>query len=365
MILNMVKKAVAVEIMTYFNRAENHLDLPTRQAFTKAREKIKYTAFEDFFEKSCELALIGDDLKKYKGFRIFAGDGTSFFVGDLKNESIRDYFGESTTIKGKAMCRLSGIVDVLNEFIVNAKVSGFDVGERALAIKQIQELKDIRDALYLFDRGYWSPELVREIHENCQKFVMRLPSSVANPVSTDKNGEIIPLRHCVFTLADGDREILVTNLTTDEVSDEELFSLYAKRWGIESKYLTLKARLEIDSFSGQSANIVLQDIFATLYISNLSSFMCHSADKEIEKKTAHKGNKYPQKSNRAFSISLLRERFVKIILIDDHLERNRELDRLMRAISANVVYIGKHKPKPRDKRKIKESRACKKYKSVL
>jgi hypothetical protein len=57
------------------------------------------------------------------------------------------------------MCGISAVVDVLGNCIVDASVSPFSVGERTLAILQIENLKDVPDALYLFDRGYWSPAL--------------------------------------------------------------------------------------------------------------------------------------------------------------------------------------------------------------
>ena len=366
MILNMIKKAIAVEAMMFFGHFDNISKIPSRQAFSEAREKISYLAFKDFFDKSCELAVAGgEDARTYKGYRLFASDGTSFFVGDLENDSIKEYFGQSTTIEGKAMCRISGIVDVLNECIVNTKVSGFEIGERVLAIEQVKELKDVNNALFLFDRGYWSQELVREICSNGQKFLMRLASNTGKTIVKNESGETLKLRRHSFLLPSGEVEILLTNLSADEVTDEELCRLYAKRWGIETKYLELKDRLQIDSFSGESANIVLQDIYATLYISNLTAFLCFEADKIIEERTGDKNNKYKQKTNRSNCISLLRDRFIRICLLATPMQRTLAMKRLVKDISANVTYINKSNPRPRDKRKIKEARCRAFSKPVL
>jgi len=40
--------------------------IPTRQAFSQAREKISYLAFKDFFDKSCELAADSKDARLLK-----------------------------------------------------------------------------------------------------------------------------------------------------------------------------------------------------------------------------------------------------------------------------------------------------------
>jgi len=352
--LNMIKKSIKAEIMSYFPIINKEIETPSRQAFTQAREKIKYTLFKDFFEKSCELATNNNEAKLFKRYRLFAIDGTSFLVGPM--DKLKEYFGESTTIPGNAMCRISAVVDIPNDYIVNACVSPYSAGERVLAIKQIEELKNVSNALFLFDRGYWSTELTGKIISNNQKFVMRLASNTGKTIIKDETGEIFKLRRYSFSLPSGELEVLLTNLTEDEISNDELAALYAKRWGIETKYLELKSRLQIDKFSGESINIVLQDIYSTLYISNLVAFLCLESDEIIKEKTAGKNNKYAQKTNRSLCISNLRDRFVFICLIADDIARDAALLHLCSEISKNVTYIDKSKPRPRDKRHIKNSR---------
>ena len=352
--------------MDYFYQAEKETEIPSRQAFSQAREKISYLAFADLFAKSCELAINnncpGMEAGLYKGYRILAVDGTSFIVGPL--HTLAGHFGESTTVPGKAMCRISGVVDILEETIVDAAVSPYCVGERALAMGQIEALKAVSNALYLFDRGYWSPELVSRVINNGQKFLMRLASNGGKANVKDKNGAEYPLRRYSFTLPGGETEVLLTNISEDDMSNGELAALYAKRWGIETKYLELKDRLQIDSFSGESANVVLQDIYSTLYISNLTAFICFEADEVIKEKIVGKNNKYGQKVNRSVCIAALRKRFVDLCLLDDPLMQSAALCRLRHDITKCVSYVGYSKPRPRDKRKIKNARLMK-WKSLL
>ena len=353
-VIKMVKKSAKVEIMDFYYDFDETAESPSRQALSDAREKISYLAFKDFADKSFELTLSGEGAREYKGYRLFACDGTSFVVGMLSHLS--KYFGESTSVPGKAMCRISGIVDVLNECIIDAVVAPFSTGERVLAMTQIEKLKHVPNALYLFDRGYWKPELVKSIVMNNQKFVMRLPSNVHNTAVKDDDGNIIPLRKHSFTLPGGEVETLLTNLTEDEISNAELEVLYTKRWGIETKYLELKDRLQIDKLSGKTENIVLQDIYATLFISNLVAFTCFDADKLIAEKTKNKNNKYRQKANRSTCISAYRRRLIKICLIESESKRELAIERLCRDISKDVTYIDKSKPTPRNRRQLKQSR---------
>lgn len=218
-ILNLVKKSAKVELMNFFHQADKALETPSRQAFTQAREKISFLAIKDFFEKSCELAVNSDGAKLYNGYRLFAIDGTSFIVGKLNK--LASYFGESTSVKGSAMCRISGVIDIMNDCIVDALVSPFSVGERALAISQVKQLSPVSNALFLFDRGYWSPELVAAIITNGQKFLMRLASNVG-----ESSVSIDGLRKYSFSLPSGKTEILLTNLTAEEMPDDELAYLY-------------------------------------------------------------------------------------------------------------------------------------------
>jgi len=353
-LLRMVKKSIKVELMDFFYQADKEIAIPSRQALSKAREKISYTAFADFFNKSCELVVDDHAAKTHKGYRLFAIDGTTFVVG--RHDKLSNYFGDSTAVAGKAMCRISAVVDILGDSIARAIPAPFSLGERALALSQVESLQAVSDALFLFDRGYWSPKLCAGIIEQKQKFLMRLQSSNSKSSVTLSDGIEENLRRYSFVLPSGVEEVLITNIPEDEMTDDELANLYAKRWGIETKYLELKARLQIDKFSGESVNTVLQDIYCTLYISNLVAFIAESSNKLIEAKTAGKDNLYEQKTNKSVCIATLRKRFVDICLTDDPVALDAQLDKLYNDISHSVTYIAKSKPKPRNKRNIKSSR---------
>jgi len=352
-VINMVKKASKVEIMSFFNQynKEFHEELlsPSRQALSQAREKISYSAFKDFFEQSCEMAVNAEDARLYKGYRLWAFDGTSFIVGPMGK--LHEFFGKSTTTEGNAMCRINAVVDVLCDCIVDAVVAPFATGERALALEQLRKLSAVSNALLLFDRGYWSPELVNMIIRHGQKFLMRIASTNVKAVARG-----FDLRLFSFTLPSGEKEFLLTNLSPDEVSDDELSGLYTKRWGIETKYLELKSRLELDRFSGESQNIVLQDIYSALFISNLLAFICYDTDEMINEQIADRDLRYDQKTNRAEALALLRMRFIELCLMDSAYRREHAWKRLYQDLCRCKTSVKKSKPCPRNKHLLKNNR---------
>jgi len=353
LILRLIKRSTKVEIMNFFYELGDKILSPSRQAFAQAREKISYLVFKDFFDKSCALAVLDEEAAAFKGFRIFAADGTSFVVGDWKK--LHSFFGETTTVEGSSICRIGGMVDVINNCIVSALVAPFSSGERTLALTQIQTLSGVANALFLFDRGYWSPDIVKNIIGQGQRFLMRLPSNAIRSITKDGSGHVQTgggqLRYYAFTLPGGSREILVTNLTENEMSDQGLAELYAMRWGIETKYLELKLRLQLDYLSGSSVNIVLQDIYSTLLISNMVAFVCSEADKEIARNTEDKANLHPSIANRSVCIAALRSRFVCIFLLKDPEEVDIAIDRFYKEIARCVTYKGKSKARLRGKHK--------------
>ena len=80
----------------------------------------------------------------------------------------------------------------------------------------------------------------------------------------------ISLRMVKILLENGSLEVLATNLSQTEFHTEEIKELYHMRWGIETAYETLKSRLQLENFTGTKPILLLQDIYSTIYLSNLA-----------------------------------------------------------------------------------------------
>jgi len=84
----------------------------------------------------------------------------------------------------------------------------------------------------------------------------------------------------------GEYEILVTSLLNEPLYPTEMFKeLYHLRWGIETFYGLLKTRLELENFTGKTVESVLQDIYSTLYLSNIESILTAEAEAKLKSRS--------------------------------------------------------------------------------
>lgn len=81
----------------------------------------------------------------------------------------------------------------------------------------------------------------------------------------------ITVRFVRVKLSTGETEVLVISLKDNNYSRESFKEVYGLRWGIETYFSVLKGRLNLENFSGKSKEAVLQDLYATIFISNLES----------------------------------------------------------------------------------------------
>ena len=253
----------------------------------------------------------------------------------------------------------------LNDFISDAAIEPFSVGERKMAMRHVDKMisTDKCGNLFVMDRGYWSPELVAKIHDSGNKFLMRIQKTTSKAVRNDRNssgvfkvkygGNAYKFRFFKFILPSGELEILATNLSYDEATDEKLAELYCLRWGIESKYKLLKCLLKLEEFTGKSKLIVRQDFFATVYLCNILSFACMASDEMIVQNNIDKRFKNIHVTNRAIAISLLKDEFVKIIIDDSPRRQARKLKQLLLDISKFHSSVGRKRSFIRDKNSLK------------
>jgi len=347
LVLNSSKRSNALE--TYdFMRDVTNKEPVTQEAFNQARRKISYKAFKEFFEDSSAAALEEKDCLLFHGYRVIAIDGSLVLLP--KSQELVDRFGKTTPCKGKIYARVSLAADVLNGFLIDGEISGHDTGERKLAKRHIE--KDLCEkALYLFDRGYWNSEIAASLINKDRKFMMRIQSNHLSDVfGVDKRsgyfdfhykeyGIKTQLRFFKFELDSGEMEYLVTNLPEETVPNNELHSLYHLRWGVETRYNELKNLFKIEHFSGKSRQIILQDFYATLTIMNVTAFMILAANFKAKQKRKGKHNKLEYTVNKTFAVGVMRNRFVRILLIDDPVRRVENLDLLISDISKAVSAV--------------------------
>jgi len=349
MLLNFMKKSSQTEINNFFERIIKNKDAVRKQSYEEARKKVSHKAFVSLFDTSVKNGLSIEDSILYLGFRLLAIDGSTLLLE--KTNELFKYFGPTTPSKGDVYARISMVCDILNNFIVDADIKPYSQGEQKIAISHIEQIKRLKidNALFLMDRGYWSPKLISNICDNGNKFLIRMSSAACKFITESKNnsGYFIlkhekkqySLRFYKFALPSGEIEILATNIDIDVIPDEKLSELYFLRWGIETKYDQIKSKLQLENFTGKSVLAVLQDFYATIFLSNLISFAQYVSDDMIASKNMHSNLKYPYKTNINQAIGILKDKLVIALLEDRPKKREKLLNSIFNNISKNSIPI--------------------------
>lgn len=144
----------------------------------------------------------------------------------------------------------------------------------------------------------------------------------------------IKLRFVRVKLPSGDERILVANLPYDTFDSEDIAYLYTLRWGIETVYDDLKNKLEIENFTGTKANIIIQDIYATILLSNIINDIMLETAIHIEQKFKH-----DMQLNRAFAIGILKIGLFDVFLEKSHRKRTAILIVLKEEILTQLLPI--------------------------
>lgn len=363
LMLNFFKKSAFIEIYNFFERIIKTDETISRQAFEQARMKISHTAFVELFEETVQNGLSTDDPKLYQGYRLLAIDGSTLML-ENSNE-LKAFYGASTPSKGDVFARISMLFDVLNGFIVDAGIEPFSTGERRMAISHVGKLSKLgcTKNIIIMDRGYWSPELISSICENDGKFLMRVASNVSKAITGNPNNsgfftlkynsKSYKLRFYKFVLDSGEVEYLVTNVDSCEISDENLAELYFMRWGIETKYKEVKVYLQMENFTGKTVLSVLQDFYATVFLSNMVAFAKLQSDENIAQSCKDKNLKYQYKTNTNITIGILKDRLILAIMEKNAIKRLALIRKIFKAISKNTTPIKPNRSAPRKQSSIK------------
>jgi len=133
-------------------------------------------------------------------------------------------------------------------------------------------------------------------------------------------------------------EILATNLPRESFPADSIEELYRLRWRIETAYETLKDRLQLENFTGTKPALLAQDIYSTIYVSNVAEDIARDIEQEQED---HLKNDYKHRMaiNRSLCIGLLKSDLIYILLEENPDIKEALMQRLYDEISENIVPV--------------------------
>jgi hypothetical protein len=393
LILNMMCKTLQIEIDDFISRFLSNKEITcTKQAFSKSRQKLSPRAFSSLSDKLIQNYYNDDDFKKYKNWRLLAIDGSILEIPNNPETQLHYGYAENKIPAVKvARAKMSELYDLQNGLSISAKIDHYKIGERQLAKENIEKMLTFKHTsvknLILFDRGYPSLDLIDFLEQRNIDFLMRVPGyfmekEIQNAnkdeeieIIIDKNRkralakhgktrECIKFRVIKFNLSTTEEEILITNLSKQQLSIEEAKELYAKRWGIETRFDTLKNRLEIENFSGEKPLCIEQDFYASQFVSNLAAIFKNDAQEELSETNKKKNLKYDYAINNNILFGKLKNYLIELLLEENEIKKLLMYNDFIKQIQKNTVPIRKNRQFERRK-KFKSNKYSKSTKRAI
>ncbi|WP_315824585.1 IS4 family transposase [Paraflavitalea speifideaquila] len=344
-IIQGVTRSIQRELNTFYQKVKGGdfaIQEVTKSAFTHARKKLKWEAFQHLNKVGCDSFYQEAPYKTWNGFRLLAIDGSTLVLPN--HRSIEKEFGSVAMGPNgdipKPIVHISMLYDVLNFVTLDAQIDRFDVPERELAKRHMAEIKPGQDLL-IMDRGYSGFPLAFELQQEGIDYCIRgredwwpevremLKDGECDKIVTIKKNqqfEIFPkmrlfydeltVRIVVVTLPNDGTEVLITSLLDQEKAPFEAFvDLYKMRWNIEEAYKLYKTRLQLEAWSGKTALAVKQDFYAKVFIMTTTAVLAFPLEEQLRKEQeAERTTKHAYKVNRTNALAIVKESAPKMFI---------------------------------------------------
>ncbi|MFV1976962.1 MAG: IS4 family transposase [Candidatus Scalindua sp.] len=351
-IIMSLNRAIQRDLDSFFtkiNSSSYTIREVTKGAFSQARSKLNEWGFKRLNEIAVDTFYNNAEYYTWHQFRLLAVDGTRLMLPN--HPSIKEEFGECSfgpkADSVRSMAIGSMLYDVLNHVTIDAQLAPYKNihnkknSERALLEKHMTKLK--KGDLLLLDRGYPGLALFFQLKAQHIEFCVRMKGSwwkavrdfresgeterIVTFILPDKDRDKlkkypksasnpIKCRLIKVILDTGEIEILCTSLIdTEQYPCDQFKELYHFRWNEEEAYKLLKNRIELEHFSGKTANAIKQDFHAKIFLLTLSAVYAHPIEERVRKEfKAGKSRKHDQKINRTNAISMTMDILVAVFI---------------------------------------------------
>lgn len=334
-ILGNNRNSAQVSLNDFFRNSED--EPVAKQTLFEARDKISYKAFADLSDKIVDDFYGDDDVMTYKSYTLLGVDGSLFQAP----QRALDVFGGQKSARCdsvSAQARALVISDVLNRIIVHSSLFPVDDGERKIFLETLEKLRKFNHSLLIFDRGFYSKELVTAINKKGVSFLFRIKNNCQKDIdAATESDQVITvgetkLRIINIVLPTGEIEKLATNIFDEDFTVSDFAAVYEKRWGVETSYLMVKERLAIENFTSSKKNLMLQDFYAAVITYNLMEIACLEQEAKRRTKNVDVARKYEQSANRNIVAHEVRECFLSVLIETDSVIIDKKMAQIERII---------------------------------
>lgn len=344
-LLNAPRAGLQTEVDAFFDHAlgRDEARAPSKSALCQARRQLRAEALRDLVGHSAQVCAQHSVVAHWHGRRVLALDSTTLRVPDVPECAA--HFGGMHTSCGKfrPLARASAVLDVARGTFVDAVLGGFAEDDRALATRHLEGLG--AGDLLVMDRGYPSREWLGQLSRRGVAFCVRIGhpwSGVKRFVRSDREDarvdlgtatEPLPLRLLRAVLPNGSMLVVATNLFDEKITPADFAALYRSRWRIEEAFKLIKARLQVENWSGILPHTVEQDFYAALVRANCAAVLALAVRPDEARLDAPpldaKG--WRAKLNRTLTLKSLRHYLPRLLLA---LDLGKVLERLIERLRA-------------------------------
>lgn len=339
----------------------------TDVGFYKARMKFNPSAMKAIADAYLDEELKRNEPKKYRGFRIYAIDGSELLLpsNTKKERFATGTSGNAPSENMPVMCKLSALSDCLNNIVMDFRIDEYNHNERDHAQSLERSISDDmrKDALLLFDRGYFSFSHAFTLEELGIHYLFRLNSyslksfqEGMNPgeeknieTSVSKNligvhmrkgrnlnsleGRLLKARMVCIKIEDT-TEFLLTDLDASMMPVSCMAKLYHMRWDIETAFRILKENLNMNEYSGRREKLIEQDICCAVWMHNIVSLYMKAMENKRQMKSA-RGTKL----NRSNAIGVFKTYLITALFHSYSRERYKAAKTIPKEILKHVCLI--------------------------
>lgn len=376
LILQLLKSSVKTELKTFHStvfKMDQVVNWVSDTAFCKARQKIRYQLFIDFYKFISRFfyAHIGGD--RWFGFRLLATDGSELNLPSSKELLSKFGCHHTNSIGTKVpQARISFLFDTLNKITLDAQIESFRVGEQQMFNSHLSSIG--KGDLLTADANYGHFRKIKAIKETKADFCIRMSKSSGfiqdfldsgkKDVVCEWNPSIKTIENCKehdidfkpfkvrlvrIELSENQVEVLALSLFDQHKYVYDCIKgLYDKRWSVEEEIKKFMQRLLVEFFSSVKENGVLQDFYANVFMMNLVSFLAEPVKEQIHK--ASQNCKFTRQLNWTSALGDVRKRLALLFLRSNAIVHSI-IESFWESFKINTEAIKPDRKFPRDKRK--------------
>lgn len=262
-------------------------NVPAKSSLSEIRSKVSYSFFEDVFNDQLKSA----HRETFKGFYIYAIDGDQLDLPASQDVIQNGYHGYPTSRNRETY--YPKMYTVHSYDLINHLVTNFSYSNVSSETEQAQRIVRTfeKNSISVYDRLYCGYLTMLSHFESGNNFIIRARvngsgcnEEVLRFKNSKKRSETIiwkpSARYRVAAISlevrlvkaknsrSGEDIVFITNLPESKITDQEISTLYQRRWGIESSFKDLTSTLKMNQFHSKKLNGILQEIFALLWFVN-------------------------------------------------------------------------------------------------